>query len=223
MSELFKTVPELGEALSVEGTDLAYTVVQPGSGGQDRKVTWNTVGAFLQAFVVKGDTGDTGPQGVQGDTGPEGAQGIQGDTGPTGLTGDTGPTGPTGPQGDTGPQGNQGVQGDTGVGIPAGGTTGQVIAKASSTDFDVEYKTLAAADVGAYADTNPSGFISSVSFSSVSGVDLDGVGGTDLLTFQNASGEFVPLTRANLAADSAFSSVYASSGDVLALVIALGG
>lgn len=45
-------------------------------------------------------------------------------------------------QGPPGPQGEQGIQGPAGqdgVGIPAGGTTGQVLAKVSNTDYDTEW------------------------------------------------------------------------------------
>jgi hypothetical protein len=105
----------------------------------------------------KGDTGDTGPQGIQGiqgetgatgATGAQGPQGIQGEVGPQGPKGDTGDTGPQGPQGiqgiqgetgATGATGPQGEQGDPGVGVPVGGTTGQVLAKASATDYDTEW------------------------------------------------------------------------------------
>jgi len=113
-----------------------------------------------------GDIGPTGPQGIQGETGPTGPQGIQGEIGPTGAvgpTGDTGPTGPagadgatgatgpTGPQGiqgptgDIGPTGPQGIQGETGptgaagVGVPVGGTTGQVLAKIDATDYNTNW------------------------------------------------------------------------------------
>ena len=50
----------------------------------------------------------------------------KGDTGLTGATGDDGP---------------QGDPGDDGEGVPAGGTTGQVLAKNSDTDYDVEWST----------------------------------------------------------------------------------
>jgi hypothetical protein len=70
---------------------------------------------------VTGDTGATGPQGIQGDTGAQGIQGIQGDTGAQGIQGIQGETGATGA---------------TGVGLVAGGTTGQVLSKASATDYD---------------------------------------------------------------------------------------
>jgi hypothetical protein len=41
----------------------------------------------------------------------------------------------------TGPTGAQGPAGDDGVGIPEGGTTGQVLAKASGDDYDTEWVT----------------------------------------------------------------------------------
>lgn len=100
-----------------------------------------------------GERGETGPQGPKGDTGatgPKGDQGPQGERGPQGPKGDTGATGPQGPKGDQGDQGIQGIQGpqgpkgDTGakgetgprgeqgpagVGVPSGGTAGQVLSK----------------------------------------------------------------------------------------------
>lgn len=89
----------------------------------------------------KGDTGSRGPQGPKGDTGdtglqgPVGPRGEKGDTGATGAAGpqgpkgDTGDTGPQGPKGDTGPQGPKGDTGPAGIGVPDGGTEGQVIVK----------------------------------------------------------------------------------------------
>lgn len=50
--------------------------------------------------------------------------------GPRGPQGETGPAGPAGP---TGPQG------PTGQGVPTGGTTGQVLAKASGANYDTEW------------------------------------------------------------------------------------
>jgi hypothetical protein len=273
MSEQFKTVPELDEVLSVQGTDLAYTVVAPGSGGQDRKVTWFTVGQYLKQFIVKGDKGDKGdqgdaatiaagttstlaagssatvtnsgsssdavfdfgiPEGVKGDKGDQGDQGIQG------IQGIQGEQGIQGVPGEKGDKGDKGDQGDPGVGLPTAGSTGQVLSKVSATDYDVEWSTLPAAlvssvnsqtgavvltasDVGAYPDTNPSSFISSASVATLTDVDVTGLANTDLLAYNSSSGKWVPVTRSGLAGDSAFSSVYASSGDVLALVIALGG
>ena len=97
---------------------------------------------------IKGDTGDTGPQGPKGDTGETGPQGPKGDTGDTGPTGATGngissavlnadytltlnftngtsyttPTPIRGATGATGPQGDTGPKGDTGDTGPAGAT-----------------------------------------------------------------------------------------------------
>ena len=97
---------------------------------------------------LKGDKGDTGATGPQG---PQGIQGIQGNDGYTpikgvdyfdgeqGPKGDIGLQGPQGIQGEIGPQGPKGDKGDTGVGIPTGGTTGQVIKKKSNTDYDLEW------------------------------------------------------------------------------------
>lgn len=65
------------------------------------------------------------------------------------------------------------------------------------------------------------------SLSVLTDVDLTGLSDGDLLSYDDAAEEWVSLTRSNLATaiagDSAFSSLYASPDDVLALVIALGG
>ena len=58
--------------------------------------------------------------------------------GPAGPTGPTGPTGSLGPTGPTGPQGIQGTLGPTGLvgqGVPVGGTAGQILAKATASDY----------------------------------------------------------------------------------------
>ncbi len=68
-----------------------------------------------------------------------GPQGIPGPTGPTGPAGPTGPTGPTGPAGATGATGATGAAGAAGAGVVAGGTTGQILAKNSDTDYDTEW------------------------------------------------------------------------------------
>jgi hypothetical protein len=99
-----------------------------------------------------GDTGPTGPSGPSGaaggptgPTGPSGPSGVNGSRGPQGVTGPRGFVGPTGPSGGpTGPQGPQGVtgpQGPSGPGIPSGGTTGQVLTKASNASFDTYWTT----------------------------------------------------------------------------------
>lgn len=69
-------------------------------------------------------------------TGPQGPPGIDGKPGPKGEKGDMGPTGFTGPKGDNG---TSGMDGADGVGVPPGGLTGYILAKASDADFDTEW------------------------------------------------------------------------------------
>lgn len=91
-----------------------------------------------------------------------GATGATGPQGPKGDTGDTGPQGPQGPQGvpgEDGADGANGADGADGQGLAAGGTTGQILAKASDTDFDTEWVDAANPDITAGAvpkvlDTN---------------------------------------------------------------------
>lgn len=73
---------------------------------------------------------------MQGDTGPEGPQGPAGADGADGADGAQGPQGSEGPQG---PAGADGADGADGVGVPAGGTVDQVLAKASSADYDTAW------------------------------------------------------------------------------------
>ncbi len=90
-------------------------------------------------------TGGSGVVPVPGPPGPEGAQGPQGpqgDPGPAGADGEPGPQGPPGSQGEQGPpgpKGETGEQGPPGIGFPAGGTAGQIPAKASNIDYDVKW------------------------------------------------------------------------------------
>jgi hypothetical protein len=110
-----------------------------------------------------GPTGDTGATGPTGDTGATGAPGSvwrEGTGVPSdglGIDGDfylDGANGNVykritgtyvlqcnikGPTGDTGATGPAGADGADGVGVPAGGTTGQLLAKISNTDYDDEW------------------------------------------------------------------------------------
>lgn len=97
---------------------------------------------------VRGDTGPTGPTGPAGSTGSQGPIGLTGPQGIQGVKGDTGDAGADGADGDTGLQGIQGIPGIDGVGVPTGGTTGQVLNKATNTNFDAAWHTLVKADVG---------------------------------------------------------------------------
>lgn len=81
-------------------------------------------------LVAEGLPGPAGPAGPAGDPGPQGIAGIAGPTGPAGPAGATGPAGPAGANG---------TNGTNGVGVPTGGTTGQVLAKTSSADYATEW------------------------------------------------------------------------------------
>jgi len=90
----------------------------------------------------KGDKGDPGPQGEPGPQGPAGPQGVKGDPGEPGPRGDIGPQGPKGDpgsEGAQGPAGEPGPKGDPGEGVPAGGTSGQVLSKTSDADYDTQW------------------------------------------------------------------------------------
>lgn len=69
----------------------------------------------------------------------DGEDGAIGPQGPQGIQGETGATGPQGPTGATGPQGPTGATGPAGPGVASGGTAGQILAKASGTDYDTEW------------------------------------------------------------------------------------
>jgi Collagen triple helix repeat (20 copies) len=114
-----------------------------------------------------GNDGATGPQGPIGLTGATGATGPQGPTGLTGATGATGATGPQGPigltgaTGATGPQGPTGPAGTNGIGVPAGGTTGQVLSKVDGTNYNTQWVTPTSAgwNLTGNAGTSGSNFI----------------------------------------------------------------
>lgn len=58
---------------------------------------------------------------------------------PRGNTGAQGPAGPAGADGIDGTNGADGADGADGVGVPVGGSTGQVLAKASATNYDTAW------------------------------------------------------------------------------------
>jgi hypothetical protein len=135
-----------------------------GTGVQGAKGAQGSQGSQGQKGDFGGPQGAQGHQGVQGSpNGPQGAPGAQGSKGSQGFEGPQGLPGLPGVQGSKGAQGAQGVQGDLGVqgiqgvqgakggdgsGVPAGGTQGQVLGKASNTNYDVEWKDTAAIGLG---------------------------------------------------------------------------
>lgn len=118
------------EAIGVQGPkgdkgDTALSVevgtTTTGEAGTNASVTnsGTATDLILNFTIPKGDKGDKGEKGSQGETGPKGEQGNQG---------------------------NQGPKGDDGVGVPAGGTEGQVLMKKSNTDYDTEWKDASSGD-----------------------------------------------------------------------------
>lgn len=73
-----------------------------------------------------------GPKNRKGEPGKDGRDGKEGPRGPKGDKGDKGDRGPVGPRG---------VGGAQGVGVPAGGTTNQVLKKLSNADYDTAWST----------------------------------------------------------------------------------
>ena len=99
-----------GNSLTVSSTTLTE--------GSSATATYTSEDPSIAFGIPVGATGATGPQGIQGETGatgPQGEQGIQG------IQGETGPAGADG------------------VGIPAGGTTGQVLKKVDGTDYNTAW------------------------------------------------------------------------------------
>ena len=85
-----------------------------GSAGSNASVTnsGSSSAATFDFTIPRGDTGATGPQGIQGATGATGPQGIQGATGATGATGSAGADGKTLLNGSGVPGSGLGVDGD---------------------------------------------------------------------------------------------------------------
>lgn len=111
----------------VPQTEVTVGTTTTGEAGTNASVvnSGTATAPILDFTIPKGEKGDQGEKGNTGDTGPQGPQGEQG------IQGEQGPQGE---------QGIQGPQGEQGVGVPSGGTTGQVLTKKSNTDYDYEWK-----------------------------------------------------------------------------------
>ena len=122
----------------------ATATVDEGTGvpsvSTSKSVSGNDITFGFDFHNLKGERGPQGPAGATGATGPAGPAGADGAPGATGATGPQGPEGPKGDTGATGPAGPKGDPGVAGVGVPAGGTAGQVLTKKSGTDYDTEWK-----------------------------------------------------------------------------------
>ena len=117
-----------------------------------------------------GPTGATGPQGPKGDTGTAATIAIgsttTGSPGSSALVTNSGTSSNavfnfTVPSGATGAQGPQGPAGTPGQGVPTGGNTGQVLTKASGTNYDT---TWTYAGAGTVVSVDASGGTTGMSF-----------------------------------------------------------
>ena len=120
-----------GSTVRLQGTIAVGTyVINIGEKGTDRYIVTGRIsgqggdveiGTNYSEITNANILNVTGQKGDKGDPGEQGPQGIQG------------------PKGDPGEQGPQGQAGAAGVGVPSGGTTGQVLKKASNTNYDTEW------------------------------------------------------------------------------------
>lgn len=142
---------DMGEILF--GADTGVSETQPPTPSIYEQILEQVATAVETANSVREDadsgkfTGAQGPQGAAGPIGPEGPPGPPGEDGPPGPAGPQGPQGEPGKEGPPGPKGDTGAtgqQGPEGPGVPPGGTTGQVLGKASDGDFDTTWMNMAA-------------------------------------------------------------------------------
>ena len=110
----------------------------------------------------KPSRGEQGPTGQTGATGPAGRDGVDGTNGADGYspsasvskTGDTATITITDKGGTTTATITDGQDGQDGVGIPSGGTQGQVLSKINSTDYNTEWVNIPTPDLSNYLAKN---------------------------------------------------------------------
>jgi hypothetical protein len=133
---------------------IAVGTTTTGAAGSSASVnnSGNAYAAVFNFTIPRGDVGATGATGATGSPGT--AATIAVGTTTTGAAGSSASVTNSGtssaavfnftiPRGDTGATGPTGATGATGAGVPTGGTTGQILAKNSGTDYDTSWVTLA--------------------------------------------------------------------------------
>jgi hypothetical protein len=173
----------------------------------------------------KGDKGDKGEQGVPGKDSKDGINGKDGKDGVDGKDGEDGLEAPkiidaevalddtllltlsdgteikttktiVGQRGLGGANGSKGDKGDTGLGLITGGTTGQYLRKASSTDYDTSWGTLSTvATSGAYSDLSGTPALGTIATQNANAVAITGgtINGTTIGATTPATGKFSTL------------------------------
>jgi hypothetical protein len=173
----------------------------------------------------KGDKGEQGTPGRDGKDGINGKDGKAGIDGKDGEDGQEAPkiidaeiaiddtllltlsdgsqikttkqvVGERGLGGANGVKGDKGDKGDTGLGLIAGGTTGQYLRKASSTDYDTSWGTLSTvATSGAYSDLSGTPALGTIATQNANAVAITGgtINGTTIGATTPATGKFSTL------------------------------
>ena len=107
----------------------ATATVDDGTGvpsvSTSKTVSGNDITFGFDFHNLKGKDGEPGPAGKDGEPGAPGKDGEPG---------------PAGKDGEPGAPGKDGEPGPAGPGVPAGGTTGQVLTKIDGTDYNTEWK-----------------------------------------------------------------------------------
>jgi integrin beta 8 len=142
----------------------------PGASAYDVAVANGFVGTVEEWLEdlqgADGADGAPGAPGANGTNGTNGTNGADGTNGTDGADGDSAYQvavnngfvgteaawlaslqGSDGADGTNGTNGTNGTDGADGVGVPVGGTTGQVLAKNSGTDYDTEWVDAAGSDL----------------------------------------------------------------------------
>jgi hypothetical protein len=148
-------------------------------------------------MAFSGPRKKVGPQGPKGDTPDHEWSGTRlRFENPDGTWGDftdlKGPKGKDGKQGERGPPGPPGANGRNGVGVPTGGTTGQVLTKASNGNYDTFWSTVSGGG-GGIATQAPKLIVTFDTDSTTAVRDLVYVTGQDFVsTIPNNSGLIIP-------------------------------
>lgn len=140
-----------GQGQAGDAATVSLGTITTGAAGSSVTITnsGTSTDAILNFTIPRGDTGGVGGQGPQGPVGN--AASISVGTVTTGAAGSSATVTNAGTSSAavlnfTLPRGDQGNVGTPGAGVPAGGTTGQVLVKASNADRDTTWVAANASD-----------------------------------------------------------------------------
>jgi len=228
-------------ATGAAATIAAGTTTTGAAGTYATVTNVGTSGAAIFNFVIpRGDTGATGATGAQGIQGNPGAAAtIAVGTTSTGSPGSTASVNNTGtssaavfnfsiPRGDTGATGPAGA---AGAGVATGGTTGQVLTKASGTNYDTTWTTIPVTSVNGKTGTVNLGYAdltgaiptwnqnTTGTAANVTGVVAVANGGTGVTTSSGANSVVLRDANANITTNCLFEgfSSQAASGTAIVL------